>query len=365
MDAPRQSDLDQRFRAMADAAPVAIFMTDPDGGCTYANEAWQRLYGMDARAAAGQGWAGAIHPDDRALVHRRWLQAAEHGGRFELEFRLRRPDGGERRVAVRSNPIRAADGRITGHVGSVVDQTQAQELEEARRARAVAEEAGRRQAAFMSRVSHELRTPLNAILGFAQLLQQSPPLPPERAQAFAGHVVQAGQHMLALVDDLLELQRLEQGHLIAQPRPLELTALLAGCAEQLAPQAAEAGAELVVSLPQPLALVSDERWLRQILLNLGANAIQHGRAPGRCARVAFSACRADGRVEISVADQGPGIAAGPLQGLGEPVEQPGSSVGLGLDLVITRRLAQLLGGELVIESEPGRGTRAVLQLPVG
>jgi len=220
----------------------------------------------------------------------------------------------------------------------------------------------------MSRVSHELRTPLNAILGFGQLLQQGgPALPAVRSQAFAGHVVQAGQHMLALVDDLLELQRLEQGRVALNRQPVQLHTLLKSCADLLAPAAAAAEVDLLVAGDPALLVHSDERCLRQLLLNLGSNAVKYGRPAQGRGRVVLAAERMGQQVRLHVSDSGMGIAPEQLQRLFQPFErlgqEGGATPGSGLGLVISRHLAQLLGGEVSLDSRPGRGTTATVQLP--
>ncbi len=369
------AELERRFHAMADAAPIGIFMTDARGACTYTNAAWQQLYGLAPEAALGAGWALVVHADDRARVHAALSVAGAQGLPCELDFRLRRADGEERHVSARSNPLRDAAGDVTGHVGTVVDVTQARELEAARRAQAVAEEAGRHQAAFMSRVSHELRTPLNAILGFGQLLQQATALPPQRSQAYAGHVVQAGRHMLALVDDLLQLQRLQEGRVPLNITRVDLAQLLATCAELLRPaaevaQAAETGPEapvtLVVAAAPGLVVDSDERCLRQVLLNLASNAIKYGRDNAGRGEVTLAAERVDGQVHLRVSDRGAGMSPAQLACLFRPFErlgqEAGSQPGSGLGLLITRQLVQLLGADVCIESLPGHGTTATVRL---
>ncbi len=361
------AELERRFHAMADAAPIGIYMTDARGACTYTNAAWQQLYGLAAEAALGNGWARVVHADDRERVFAALRLAGALGQPCELEFRLRRADGSQRRVIARSNPLRGAAGDVTGHVGTVVDVTQAHELEAARRAQAVAEEAGRRQAAFMSRVSHELRTPLNAILGFGQLLQQATQLPPQRCQAYAGHVVQAGQHMLELVDDLLELQTLEQGRVPLNRVPVDLTQLLATCADLLGPAARAAQVTLAVEAAPALVVDSDERCLRQMLLNLGSNAVKYGRNAAGRGQVTLAAARVGEQVQVTVSDSGAGMSPEQLQRLFRPFErlgqEAGSQPGSGLGLVITRQLAQLVGAELAITSQMGQGTTATVRLP--
>jgi PAS domain S-box-containing protein len=361
------AELERRFHAMADAAPIGIFMTDPRGACTYTNAAWQQLYGLAPDAALGTGWASVVHPEDRERVYAALRLAGAQGLPCELEFRLRLADGTGRRVSARSNPLRGASGDVTGHVGTVVDVTQAQELEAARRAQAVAEEAGRRQASFMSRVSHELRTPLNAILGFGQLLQQATHLPPQRSQAYAGHVVQAGRHMLALVDDLLELQRLEQGRVPLNLSHVDLAQLLSTCADLLGPAAQAAQVTLTVLAAPGLVVNSDERCLRQMVLNLGSNAIKYGRDADGRGVVTLAAERVGGHVQMTVSDRGAGMSPEQLQRLFRPFErlgqEAGSQPGSGLGLVITRQLAQLLDAEVAVASGAGQGTTATVRLP--
>jgi signal transduction histidine kinase len=241
--------------------------------------------------------------------------------------------------------------------------TPARELQHEREARAVAEEAGRRQSAFLSRVSHELRTPLNAILGFGELLRRDPAQAPRQAE-FLGHIVQAGRHMLALVDDLLELQRIEQGRLEPVFTPLPLRPLLQTVAQMLSPLAQGAGMSLHVEADDGLTVDSDERALRQILLNLAGNAIKYGRRGGT---LWLAATMVDDSCHVTVRDDGPGMDEAQLERLFRPFERlgqdKGSVGGSGLGLVISRQLAQALGGTLTLASTPGTGTTATLVLP--
>jgi PAS domain S-box-containing protein len=360
------TELERRFRAMADAAPVGIYMTDAQGNCTYTNPPWQQLYGLAYETSLGRAWLAVLHPGDRARVFAGLATAASQP--LEMEFRLCPRDLPERTVVARCSPIYDADRRVTAYVGTVVDVTQARELEAARRAQAVAEEAGRRQADFMSRVSHELRTPLNAILGFGQLLEQAVSTDVERSRSHARHVVQAGRHMLALVDDLLQLQRLAQGAFELQRRPLDLVALLASCVEMMRPGAEAAGVELQVDTPPSLQVDSDERCLRQMLLNLASNALKYGRQGPGPHRVSFAVRVEGARAMVTVTDRGPGMTATQLQRLFRPFERLGQEAGhlpgSGLGLVITRQIAQALGAEVALESAPGRGTVATLRLPL-
>jgi PAS domain S-box-containing protein len=370
-------ELGRRFHRMADAAPVAIFMADARGLCNYTNPAWEQLWRTSLRESLGEGWLERVHPDDRALLARLWRDTSRGGADFETEVRLLHTDGSSASVWVRANALQVFDGGGGGHVGTVVDLTQARELEAARRAQAVAQETGRRQAAFMSRVSHELRTPLNAILGFGQLLQGEPVVAASHAASWAGHVVTAGRQMLALVDDLLELQRLEQGQLDVRIAPVDVAALLRRVADALDSDAQEAGIAIETRVEPGLELASDERCLLQLLLNLASNGIKYGRPVGSDDASAKGTgfgrpalrieARRDGSgVLIEVIDSGPGIEPAALARLFTPFErlgqERGRQPGTGLGLLTARQLAQRLGGDVRLHSEPGRGTTATLRI---
>jgi len=257
----------------------------------------------------------------------------------------------------------------------VRDVTEAHQLAAARQAAEVAAEVGQRQAAFLARVSHELRTPLNAVLGFAQLLEPEVG-PGSRGTAYLGHLLLAGRHMLDLVDDLLELQRATHGRLEPAARPIDPVALMRSCAAMLAPQAQAAEVTVHVGPAADGALRSDERALRQILLNLGSNAIKYGRRGGtlwlesrELAPAPDATAVAAPVHEFAVRDDGPGMDADDLARLFRPFErlgrEQGGVAGSGLGLVISRQLAHALGGTLTIDSQPGVGTVARLRVPAG
>lgn len=357
--------LEQRFRAMADAAPIGIYTTTAEGQCDYTNPAWQALYGLTLEQSLGTGWTHAFLPEDVAAVAAGWRRSVATRTPFEMEFRVHPPGGGVRRLWAQARPILNPDGSVHAHVGAVVDVTQAHELAEARQAQAVAEEGGRRQKEFLSRLSHELRTPLNAILGFGSLLQHDMSGQDTRAETYVKHVMDAGRHMLSLVDDLLQLQRIEQGRLDPQFAPVQLDELLAGCMRMLSPMADEQGVQVQVQPAPGLTVRSDERGVKQILLNLGSNAIKYG---GRGCQLTLAARSEPGTVVLTVTDTGRGMSPEQLQRLFQPFERLGQEArnvgGSGLGLVISRQMAQALGGQLDLYSQPGVGTRAELRLPL-
>jgi PAS domain S-box-containing protein len=356
--------LEQRFRLIADALPIGVFETDAHGACRYVNPAWQTLHGLSQADAAGDGWIQALHPDDRAEALRSWTEAAKLGGRYKYTNRLRRRDGTERLALIHSTPVRRADGTLIAHVGTSLDTTEAAELEQARRAREVAEEVARRQASFLSRLSHELRTPLNAIVGFTDLmLLQQPAGAPAGA---LNHVRDAGAHMLALVNDLLDLQQLQQGQAPMKPETVALRGLVQSCIALLDPLVRQRQVRVSVEVDTALELATDRRGLQQVLLNLASNAVKYGQRTG--GHLAIRATADDhGSVQVAVSDDGPGMTADQLQRLFQPFERLGQErsgqPGTGLGLVITRQLVQWLGGELSLASQPGVGTIATVSLP--
>ena len=353
--------LERRFQTLADAAPIGIYMTDPSGACTYTNATWQALYGLDSTQSQGYGWSTTLHPEDKGKVIRAWQHHAERKLSFDMEFRVQPPGLPPRVVWARASPILDGEGTVVAHVGAVVDITVKQELQAERQARAVAEEAGRQQMAFMSRASHELRTPLNAILGFGELLHRDPALMNAPAAAYVGHVLKAGRHMLALVDDLLELQRLQQEQRDPAHEEVQVDELLRASQQMLLPMAHSAGVRIELVCPAPISWQTDERLVRQMLLNLASNAIKYG---GRGSTLRLSAQRLPTGLEITVDDNGPGMTAEQLGRLFKPFDRLGQDrngvPGTGLGLVITRQMADALGAELVLRSSPGLGTQAVI-----
>ena len=353
--------LEHRFQSLADAAPIGIYLTDTDGACTYTNAAWQALYGLDSAQSLGYGWSTTVHPEDRGKVIRAWQHHAQRKQSFDMEFRVLPPGHAPRMVWARASPILDSDGSVAAHVGAVVDVTLVHQLQAERQARAVAEEAGRQQMAFMSRASHELRTPLNAIVGFGELLHLDPALAGRTAGAYIEHVLKAGRHMLALVDDLLELQSLQQDQRQPARERVEVSALLQASQQMLQPLADGAGVAIEVVGSPTVAWHTDERMLRQIILNLGSNAIKYG---GRGSTLTLAARVLPGGLELAVSDNGAGMTAEQVGRLFKPFDRLGQDrkgvQGTGLGLVISRQLADALGAQLVVHSQAGVGTQAVI-----
>jgi PAS domain S-box-containing protein len=307
------------------------------------------------------------HPDDRAQMQRD--REAHFGGEAPLysnEHRIRCADGSWKWVLSRGVVIeRGPQGQALRMIGTHTDISERREAETLRQQRDAAAAADRTKTALLSRVSHELRTPLNAVLGFGQLLELDTSLGPQHQQKVA-MVLDAGRHLLGLVDDLLDLAAAESGQIKLQLGAVNLHDTLASAWNWLAARGAQAGVSLLggehlLSLPPVHA---DARRLRQILGNLLSNAIKYNR-PGGHISVAARVTAQD--VAIDVSDTGPGLSAEQLQRVFLPFERLGAErsavQGSGLGLALSRQFAQAMGGDLTVHSVPGEGSTFSLRLP--
>ena len=253
------------------------------------------------------------------------------------------------------------------------DVSEAQRLREAQAARLVAESANQAKTEFLSRMSHELRTPLNAVLGFAQLLRlEGSQLAPRHAD-MVGHIEAAGQHLLAMISDVLDLSRIEAGTLPVRVAPINVRTVAQQAVTMLKEQAARKGVALrldcacdhpEVGCPG-LAVLADPTRLQQVLLNLLSNGIKYNR-PGGSVVLSLDACR-QGALRVTVQDDGPGLSAEQAAHLFEPFnrlgQEHGQEPGTGIGLVITRRLVGLMGGELTVNCIEGEGCAFWFELP--
>ncbi|MDR7332912.1 ATP-binding protein [Roseateles asaccharophilus] len=231
--------------------------------------------------------------------------------------------------------------------------------EELKLATAVAEKANRAKSEFLSSMSHELRTPLNAIIGFGQLLGGEVGEPkPERRREFVEHIVGAGKHLLTLINEILNLARIESGHVELSLEPVLLDDVLAECRRMIDPQAAQRGIALHVDAGCRHAVLADRMRLKQVLLNLISNAIKYNR-PNGSVHVGCSMVSSQ-QVRISVQDTGRGLTPEQLEALFQPFnrlgQEAGPEQGTGIGLVVTQRLAELMGGAIGVQSTPGVGS---------
>jgi cell cycle sensor histidine kinase DivJ len=292
------------------------------------------------------------------------------------EFRLRRVTGSDDRggehyvwVEMHCRPLNGAGGpQAVVAVTHDISARRAQETE-LRIAREAAERADRAKSRFLAHMSHELRTPLNAIIGFSEILETQviPNLDVARQREYANLIHASGQHLLDVVNGILDMSKIESGTFEIQLETVDIAPIVRSCCQMMRTQAEERGITLgcsdLLGLPE---IAADRRAIKQMLLNLLSNAIKFtGR--GGSVKVAVSAGK--GLARIAVADTGIGISADDLPKLGTPFVQADQSYerryeGTGLGLSMVKGLAALHGGGLEIESRLGEGTTATLTLPI-
>jgi PAS domain S-box-containing protein len=318
-------------------------------------------YLVDASIASGAFDLGDMSRDELA---QRWCaQHASPSGALDVKTST----GQHLRIIER----RTDDGGVVATMWDMTDEVGRED--ELRHARALAEAASAAKTEFLASMSHELRTPLNAILGFAQLLQRDKKAPLTTRQLDrVDHVVRGGEHLLRLIDDVLDLARIEAGRVLISLESVNLAELLTEVKETLGPMAARTNISLSIDSlhtstvePQALQVVADRTRLAQILMNYGTNAIKYGRSGGHAT---FHVAVSDGQARISVIDDGIGIPLAKQKVIFQPFQRAGQEAGpiegTGIGLVITKRLAELMHGEVGFESTEGSGSCFWIELPL-
>ncbi|HET7525592.1 MAG TPA: ATP-binding protein [Burkholderiaceae bacterium] len=305
--------------------------------------------------------------DSWARLFERVSQAVDSGEPFEIEVEYLRPGGGTGWVEARGEAVRDAAGRIERVRGTVHEITPRRQMEQARVALQVAEAANRNKTTLLSRVSHDLRTPLNAILGVAQLLLGDPALSAKH-RGLAELVHDSGRHMLDLVDEFLDLAAAEAGQIVIRSVELDLLPLLRDSLSQAAPSAREQGVELVgpPADAAPIPMQSDPKRLKQAIDNIVSNAIKYSRSGGV---VSVSVADRGSTVEVTVRDTGIGMSEAQMRNLFVAFERLGlerSAIhGSGLGLAFTKRIVELMGGSIRVQSREGEGSVFTVQWPTG
>jgi PAS domain S-box-containing protein len=364
---------DELLAKLTEHVPGVIFQyrcaVDGWESIPYASCGLQTLYGLDPGAVAedARPMHSRVHPEDRPALRAAMLSSMRDLTPWITEYRMVAPDGELRWHASRARPERAADG-ATQWYGYVVDITEQKRYAEVLVAAEAAERANRAKTEFLSRMSHELRTPLNAVLGFAQLLRLGGRSLAAGQLAQVQHIERAGAHLLEMINDVLDLSRIEEGSLTLAPDSHCVAALVDETFALLQPAARDGGVRLVrgPGSDDALHVWADRLRLRQALANLVSNAIKYNRAGGEV-RVLW---RRDGdaRLRLEILDTGPGLSAEQLAHLFEPFNRLGAErggvEGTGIGLVITRRLLRLRGGDIEADSREGVGSRFAALLPL-
>jgi PAS domain S-box-containing protein len=311
-----------------------------------------------------------VHPDDRERLRQGFTSVTQgKTEEFTLEYRIQRQDGSVAAVSEIGRRRLSEDGRLQTAFGTIQDITERKHTENALRgARVEAEIANQAKSQFLANVSHELRTPLNAIIGFSEIMtgELMGPLGSSLYKEYANDIHESGRHLLAIINDILDLSRVEAGQTALNESSVEMQKLVAACLILVRGKAHEGGLTISVeAIGTVFDVVADERLLKQALLNLLSNAIKFT-PKGGSIRIVTRTTPAG--VEIAVADSGIGMTENELAQVAKPFVQLENWLvrkyeGTGLGLSIAKSFCELHSGWLQIVSAPGRGTTAIIHLP--
>ncbi|MBI3998008.1 MAG: response regulator [Armatimonadetes bacterium] len=359
---------EERFRRLAENAQDLIYRyrLSPARWFEYVSPAATAMTGYTPQEyyADPELILKMVHPEDRGA----W-QRQIHGGAAQAEPVVARWIRKDRTLVwteQRSVVISDRDGHPVAIESIVRDITERKRAEEDRLAMEAAERANRAKSEFLSRTSHELRTPLNAILGFSQLLEMDQ-LTADQRQA-AEQITRAGQHLLSLIDEMLDMARIEAGHIRLSLEPVPLRQILAEACDLMRPMAVHRNVRLQAIVPdhEVWFVLADPQRLNQVILNLLSNAIKYNRDPG----TATLSCRETptGRLRITVRDEGPGISQEQVNRLFSPFERLDADQtpveGTGLGLALSKQLVEIMGGTMGVESRVGQGSTFWVDLPL-
>jgi PAS domain S-box-containing protein len=358
------------LRQTQEIAHVGSWAADLTAGTVRWSDELYRIYGLEPGelSPSFEIFQSLVHPADRERVMAEIERIVQRGGSFAHDHRLIRADGEERTLHCRGRALFDASGAVVQVIGSSQDITDRKAIEEELvRARDAAESANRAKSDFLSRMSHELRTPLNSVIGFANVLLKNRRGSLQPADlGYAQRIRANGMHLLGLVDDLLNIAKIEAGRIDVAPEMTDVRALVQEVGGLLEGQPRAAEVSLRIELPpQAAALHTDGRLLRQVLINLGSNALKFTRS----GQVTLS-LRADPithqPLAIEVSDSGIGIPPDRMDSIFQPFEQVSNAAhefpGTGLGLAICRSLCDALGFRLSVESEEGRGSMFRVEL---
>ena len=358
------TESEERFRHLADAAPVMIWMSGVDKQCSYFNRGWLNFTGRKLEDELGNGWANGVHPRDLVGCLATYTEAFDARIPFEMEYRLMRHDGEYRWIIDYGTPRHDGGGQFLGYIGSCYDITDRRIAEsEMREARDVAEKASRSKSEFLANMSHEIRTPLNAIMGLTDLVLDSA-LDREQRENLST-VRTSCDSLLAIINDVLDFSKIEAGKLSLSEVNFSLETTIRSIVRLLSVSAERKGVHLRVEIggEVPPMLHGDPDRLGQILINLVSNAIKFSNSGSEVLLAVLLSGVADDEVDVnfSVIDHGIGIPEERHAEIFRPFTQADGSItrqygGTGLGLTISNRIARLMGGNLWVESEPGKGS---------
>jgi len=362
---------ESRFRELAEAAPVMIWMSGLDKLCHYLNKGWLKFTGRSLEQEVGNGWAEGVHPDDYDHCLKTYSIAFDAREPFSMEYRLRHHSGDYRWILDTGVPRFDNSGTFVGYIGACIDIEEIKRADaEREQARKAAEAANRAKSTFLANMSHEIRTPMNAIIGLTHILRRKSTEPDLIDKL--GKIATAADHLLGVINDILDISKIEADKLVLVKDIFELGSTLDHLAEMIVDRVREKHLELNLEVDPDIGTVNgDATRLGQALLNFLGNAIKFTERGSITLRARVLETTSDDLLaRFEVQDTGIGIAPEHLPRLFHAFEQADSSTtrrfgGTGLGLAISRRLAQLMGGDAGVESTPGVGSTFWLTARLG
>jgi PAS domain S-box-containing protein len=358
---------DQQFytRSLIESNTDAIITTDPLGIITDVNKQMEALTGSTRDELIGAPFKSCFTDPERAEAGIKLVLGDKKVTDYELTARAR--DGTETVVSYNATTFHDRERRLQGVFVAARDITERKRSEQALQisntqlesAKSVAEKANLAKSDFLSSMSHELRSPLNAILGFAQLMESSTPVPTPVQAARITQILQAGWHLLNLINEILDLAVIESGKVSLSLEPVSLVEVMSECQTMMEPQAQERGIRMTFPhFEQPIFVWSDRTRLKQVVINLLSNAIKYNKEGGSVLVECVETL--SGRTRISVRDTGVGLVPEKIEQLFQPFNRLGQEssgvAGTGIGLVVTKQLVELMEGSIGVESEATKGS---------
>ncbi|MDH5634181.1 MAG: PAS domain S-box protein [Gammaproteobacteria bacterium] len=356
-------------RAILEAVAEGVVTIDSQGNIETFNPAAELVFGYTEQEVSGRN-VSILLPENERVLHEQYTDKSTlNAPRIINNARDlfgQRKDGSQFPMELNVAPVMF--GQKRGFVGILRDITKRkQAADELMQAKEQAEESNRAKSDFLSRMSHELRTPLNAILGFAQVLELDEQSLSEDQQDSVRHILKGGYHLLELINEVLDLAKVESGKISLSIEPVETRELVEACYLLAKPLADKAEIAIQVQFePDVSAVLADRVRLKQVLMNLISNAIKYNRPKGK---VDIKVANAEaGQVRFTVTDTGPGIDLNDISKLFEPFHRLNAEnsdiEGSGIGLTITEKLLKIMAGKIVVESHVGKGSSFIVELPV-